>query len=106
MLADRRLAWLFYERLHSVADSKRCRDPQPNIGWSLRTLFFFGGGGVQDRVAGLKLRNLPASAAQVLGLRHAPSLPGLELGNSYERVAVRIEGPKEDRNTPGKPRAN
>jgi hypothetical protein len=35
MLADRSLAKWSSERLHPAADGNRCRDPQPNIMWSL-----------------------------------------------------------------------
>jgi hypothetical protein len=38
MLADKNLEWLSSERFHPVADSERCRGPQPNIEHSLRTL--------------------------------------------------------------------
>lgn len=38
MLADRSLAWLTSERLHSAADSDRCRDPQPNSRHSSESL--------------------------------------------------------------------
>jgi hypothetical protein len=38
MLADKSLAWLSFKKLHPAADSDGCRDPQPNIGWSLGTL--------------------------------------------------------------------
>jgi hypothetical protein len=32
VFADRRPAWLFFERLYPAADCDRCRYPQPNIG--------------------------------------------------------------------------
>ena len=35
MLADKRSSWLSSERLHPAADLDRCRDPQPNSGWSM-----------------------------------------------------------------------
>ena len=38
MLVDRSLVWLFFERLLPAADSDICTYPQPNCGWSLRTL--------------------------------------------------------------------
>ena len=38
MVAERNLAQLFSERLHTAADRNRCRDPQLNIRWSPRNL--------------------------------------------------------------------
>jgi hypothetical protein len=38
MLADRSLAELSPEKLHPAADGNRCRDPEPNIRWSLERL--------------------------------------------------------------------
>ena len=38
MYADKSLAWLSSERLHPAAGSDRCRQPQPNSGWSLGIL--------------------------------------------------------------------
>jgi hypothetical protein len=38
MLEDRSLAWLSSEVLHPAADSDRCRDTLPDIGWSLENL--------------------------------------------------------------------
>jgi hypothetical protein len=46
--ADRSPEWLSSERLHSVADSHRCRDPQPNIGGSFGTLIKKFGEGLRD----------------------------------------------------------
>jgi hypothetical protein len=54
MFADRSVAWLFSERLHSAADSDRCRHPQLNIEWSLGTHGRIGG-----RIANLEKIKTP-----------------------------------------------
>jgi hypothetical protein len=65
-------------------------NPQP---FCLFKPFFLGGGGFRDRVslyspgctthfvdqAGLELRNLPASASQMLGLKACATTPGLNI---------------------------
>ena len=38
MLANRNIAYLSPERLHAAVDGGRCRDPQPNIRQSSRSL--------------------------------------------------------------------
>jgi hypothetical protein len=47
MLADRSVAWLSSEMFHPAADSDICRDPQPNMEWSLETLMEKLGGRIE-----------------------------------------------------------
>jgi len=48
MLIDRSLAWLSSERLQPAANRNRCRDPQPNIKWSLGRLLEELGDGLRN----------------------------------------------------------
>ena len=45
---DKNLAQLSPERLHPAVDGNRCRDPQPNIKWSLGRLLEELGDGLRN----------------------------------------------------------
>jgi hypothetical protein len=88
MLADRRK--LSSERFHPTADSDRCRHPQPNSRWSLRTL-------MEEWEEGLlALKGIETSTGRPTestnldpwdfqGLNHQPkNIPGLDLDLSAQ----------------------